>query len=91
MGRLNMDNPLKYVEQLAECATQEELPRGHVLPQALARLREMQTPPLVRPWGVFAAGALAFAAIAVISIVSYNGNVTPDPILVFFKVASLNL
>jgi hypothetical protein len=86
-----MDNPLKYVEQLAECAAQEELPRGHVLPQALARLREMRTPPLVRPWGVFAAGALAFAAIAVVSIVSYDGNVTPDPILVFFKVASLNL
>ena len=91
MGRRTMNDPLEYVQRLADCARQEEPPRGHVLPNAMARLRTMQAPPLVRPWSVFAAGALALAFIAAFSIVSYYGSAAPDPLLVLFKVASINL
>lgn len=86
-----MDNPLKHVQELANCARKEPLPQGHVLPQAMERLREMQLGPLVQPWGLFAAGALAFATMAIISIASGYGNTAPDPILVFFNAASINL
>jgi hypothetical protein len=86
-----MNDPLEYVRQLAECARQEEPPRGHVLPAALARLRLVKAPPLERPWSVFAAGAFALAAVAAFSLVSHYGNAGQDPILALFRVASINL
>ena len=86
-----MSDPLEYVRQLADTARQEEPPRGHVVPRAMARLQAVRTPPLVRPWSVFAAGSLALAAIAAFTIIGSYGNATSDPILVLYKVASINL
>jgi hypothetical protein len=85
-----VNDPFDYVRLLAETARLEKAPEGHVAMRVLARVRLARTPPLVRPWSLFAAGAFALATVAACSLfIGYSNQ--PDPMVTLFKMASLNL